>query len=72
MNTADDESVLQRVRIRAVEEDASVNTVAQAPEPHANAARTRQAALQHLLVLSETAKAARGGTHRTRDELHDR
>lgn len=72
MNTADDENVLQRVRIRAGEEDKSVNAVAQTPEPHADAARRRHGALQHLLVLSETAKTARGGTHWTRDELHDR
>ena len=72
MNPADDRNVLQRVRIRAVEEDTSVNAVAQAPEPHVAAARRRQAALRHLLVLSETAKTARGATRWTRDELHDR
>ncbi len=71
MNTADGENVLQRVRARAVEEDTSVNAAAQAPEPHADTARRRHAALQRLLVLSETAKTARGGAHWTRDELHD-
>ena len=65
MNLADDKNVLQRVRIRAAEADTSVNAKAQAPEPYADAARHRQAAIQHLLVLSETAKSAR--RHRTLD-----
>ena len=72
MNRADDKSVLQRVRIHAAEEDTSVNAGAQAPEPHADAARRRQAAIRHLLVLSETAKTARGAARWTHDELHDR
>ena len=72
MNPADDKSVLQRVRIHAADEDTSVNAGAQAPEPHADAARRRQAPIQHQLVLSETAKSARGAARWTRDELHDR
>jgi hypothetical protein len=72
MSLADDKNVLQRVRIRAAEEDTSVNAGAQSPEPHAGAARRRHAAIQRLLVLSETAKTARGATRWTRDELHDR
>ena len=72
MNPADDRNVLQRVRIRAVEEDTSVKAVAQAPEPQASAARSPRAALRRLLVLSETAKTARGAARWTRDELHDR
>ena len=72
MNTADDENVRQSVRIRAVEEDSSVAAAAKAPESHAETARRRHAALQRLLCLSETAETARGGTHWTRDELHDR
>ena len=71
MNVATGETVLPRAR-RAVEEDTSLNAVAPVPEPHADAARHRRAALQRLLVLSETAKTARGDARWTRDELHDR
>ena len=72
MNVADDKNSLRRARIHAAEEDTSVSAGAQAPEPHADAARRRLAAIRRLLVLSETAKTARGAARWTRDELHDR
>ena len=56
----------------AAEEDTSVRAATQAPEPHAAAARRRQAALQRLLNLSDIAKTARGVTRWTRDQLYDR
>ena len=72
MNPANDRDVLQRARIRAADEDTSVNAVAPTQESHPGATRRRHAALQHLLVLSETAKTARGAARWTRDELYDR
>lgn len=71
-----DDEVLKRARIRALEEDTSVNAVlahfltvyAQADELR----RQRQTALEALLALAEHGQAGREKRTWTRDELHER
>lgn len=71
-----DDEVLKRARIRALEEDTSVNAVlahyltvyARADELR----RRRQAALDALLALAEHCQAGRETRTWTRDELHER
>ena len=71
-----DETVLRRARIRALEENTSVNAVlarylavyARADEVR----RQRQAALASLLALAERCRAGRGESTWTRDDLHER
>ena len=68
-----DKEILQRARIRAIEEDTSVNAVVrQYLESYAGVAQRRREALEHLLRLSKTARTARGSATWTRDQLHDR
>ena len=68
-----DSEVLKQARKRALEEDTSVNAVLRNYlESYAGAARRRRAALKHLLLLSKTVQAGRGGAAWNRDELHDR
>ncbi len=71
-----DEEVLKRARIRALEEDSSVNAVlAKYLEQYARAdelKRNREQALQSLLELADRCQAGRGGKIWTRDELHER
>ncbi len=71
-----DEEVLKRARIRALEEDSSVNAVlAKYLEQYARAdelKRNREQALQSLLELADRCQAGRGGKTWTRDELHER
>ena len=68
-----DKEILQRARIRAIEEDTSVNAVVRRYlESYAGVAHSRREATEHLLHLSKTTKAARGSARWTRDELHDR
>ena len=71
-----DHEVLKRARIRALEEDTSVNAVlahyltvyAQADEHR----RQRKAALEALLALVQHCQAGRETRTWTRDELHER
>ena len=65
--------VLKRARIRALEEDTSINAVLRAYlELYAGVAQRRQAALENLLVLSKGTESGRGAATWTRDELHER
>lgn len=70
--TVEDE-VLKRARMRALEENTSVNAILREYlESYAGVAAGRAAALEHLLLLSQTTKTARGAARWTRDELHER
>lgn len=70
--TVEDE-VLKQARIRALEENTSVNAVLREYlETYAGGAGRRHDALEHLILLSRTTKTGRGTARWTRDELHDR
>ena len=69
--TVDDE-LLKRARIRALEENTSVNAVLRKfLESYADTTPQRRA-VDRLLQLSRTARAKRGPAQWTRDELHER
>ena len=71
-----DEEVLKRARIRALEENTSVNAVlgrflkeyARAEEIR----RSRLAALERVLEIADESPIDRGGRRWNRDELYDR
>lgn len=71
-----DAEVLKRARIRALEENTSVNAIlAQYLVHYARlneSRRQRQAALEALLTLAEQSPTGRGDNTWTRDELHER
>ena len=69
--TVDDE-LLKRARIRALEENTTVNAVLRKHlERYAETTRQRRA-VARLLHLSQTARAKRGAARWNRDELHGR
>ena len=66
------EELLKRARMRALEENTSVNAVLRKfLESYADTTRQRWA-VARLLALSRTAQAGRGAAEWTRDDLHDR
>ncbi len=71
-----DEEVLKRARIRALEEDSSVNAVlARYLEEYARTdelKQRREQALESLLELADRCQVGCGGKTWTRDELHER
>lgn len=71
-----DEEVLKRARIRALEENTSVNAVlAQHLEEYARIEQVRQRrqeALERLLTLADTHTIDRGGGRWSRDALYER
>ena len=68
----DDETV-KRVRIRAIQENTSVNAVVREYlTVYAGANRHRAEACDRLLALSRSCNSRRGGATWTRDELHER
>ena len=68
-----EDDVLKRARLRALQEDTSVNAVLRSfLEAYAGAAGREQAAIADLLTLSRESSAARGEAAWTRDELHER
>ena len=68
-----DDDILKRARIRALEQDTSVNAVLRDYlESYAGGSRRRQEAVDRLLELSRTSRAGRGTATWTRDELHER
>jgi hypothetical protein len=70
--TVEDE-VLKRARIRALEENTSVNAILREYlESYAGVAARRRDSLERLLLLSRAAEAGRGAAKWTRDELHER
>ena len=68
--------VLKRARLRALEEDTSVNAVLAAYlEAYSRAddhRRRRERALAHVLDLSGQSATGSGGRRWSRDELHER
>ena len=68
-----EEETLRKARIRALEENTSVNAVLRdhlATYAGLNSART--GAVSRLLHLSRNCQSGRGESHWTRDELHER
>ena len=69
--TVQDE-LLKRARMRALEENTSVNAVLRKfLESYVDTTRQRRA-VERLLALSRTVQAGRGNARWTRAELHDR
>ena len=65
--------VLKRARIRALEEDTSVNAVlSDYLAAYAGGAVRNHLAIRRLLLLTEACEAGSGGATWTRDELHER
>lgn len=70
--TLDDE-LLHRARLRALEQETSVNSLLRDYlEAYAAAGTTWDQATDAILRLSSRAKSGRGERHWTRDELHER
>jgi plasmid stability protein len=68
-----DDDVLKRARLRALQEDTSVNAVLRSfLEAYADAGEREQAAIADLIALSLESTAGRGAATWTRDALHER
>lgn len=68
-----DNDLLKRARIRALQEDTSVNAVLRDYlEAYAGGPGRRREAVSRLLALSKTAGTGRGDATWTRDDLHER
>ena len=68
-----DDDILKRARIRAIQENTSVNAVIREYlTAYAGADRHRAEACERLLALSRSCNSRRGGGAWTRDELHER
>ena len=73
LTIAVDDDILKRARLRALQEDTSVNAVLRSfLEAYAGAAGREQAAIADLIRLSLESTAARGQATWGRDELHER
>ena len=70
--TVDDE-ILRRARVRATEQDTSVNSILRDYlEAYAAAGQTWEQVTETILRLSTQAQSGRGDMRWTRDELHER
>jgi plasmid stability protein len=70
--TVDDE-VLKRARLRALQEDTSVNAMLRDTlEAYAGVKAERASAVRKLLRLAKEAQAGSGGRRWTREELYER
>ena len=68
-----DEDTLKRARIRAIQENTSVNAVVREfLATYAGGSRQRAEACERLLALSRSCNSRRGDARWTRDELHER
>lgn len=68
-----DEEVLKRARIRAIEEETSVNAVLRARlEEYARVEDRRRKAIDELLESAKSSKMSSGGVRWTREELYER
>ena len=68
-----DDDTLKRARIRAIQENTSVNAVVRKYlTAYAAADRRRTEACERLLALSQSCDSGRGGAKWTRDDLHER
>lgn len=73
LTLAVDDHLLQRARLRALEQGTSVNALLRDYlEAYAGAHRARQQAIGDILEMSARAHSRRGDRRWTRDELHDR
>ena len=73
LTAAVDGDLLKRARMRASQEDTSVNSVLrQFLEAYAGMGERRRDAVADLLALSEAATSRRGSAKWTRDELYER
>ena len=72
LTIAVEDELFERARIRALEENTTVNAVLRKHlERYAGTTRQRHE-VDRVLHLSRTARAKRGAARWTRDELHDR
>jgi hypothetical protein len=68
-----DEKVLKKARIKALEEGTSVNALLRSfLERYVRDVEVRKKAIDDILALSRSSRAASGGKRWTRDELHER
>lgn len=68
-----DKEVLKRARIRALEQDTSVNAVlGDFLDSYAGVGSTKREAVDRLMGLSRDASSGRGNSAWTRNELHER
>ncbi len=68
-----DDELLKQARIRAVEQDTSVNAVLREYlSSYVGVTSKREEAVKNLLRLSKRARSGRGRRKWTRDELHER
>lgn len=68
-----DDAVLKRARIRAIEENTSVNAVLRAYlASYAGSDRQRDDACERLLALSRASRSRRGAAVWSRDDLYER
>lgn len=67
-----DEEVLRRARVRAIEQDTSLNAIlCDYLEAYAATGKTCAQAAEAILRLSNRAQSGRGDARWTRDELHE-
>jgi hypothetical protein len=68
-----DEQVLNEARAKAAVEGTSVKALIRSfLERYVHDVETRKKALEDILAVSRTSRAAKGGRRWTRDELHER
>ena len=68
-----DDDILKRARIRAIEENTSVNAVVRTYlASYAGADRRRDDACERLLALSRASRSRRGAAVWSREDLHER
>lgn len=68
-----DENVLQKARIKALEQGTSVNAILKEYlESYAGAGTVEENAMKDLLKLSKNSKSRRGKAKWSRDEIHER
>ena len=68
-----DDDILKRARIRAIQEDTSVNALLREYlTAYARANRHRDEACERLLALSRSCRSRRGAAEWTRNDLHER
>jgi hypothetical protein len=68
-----DEQVLKKARMKALEQGTSVNAILRAfLERYVRDLETRKKAIEDILALSRSSRAASRGKRWTRDELHER
>jgi hypothetical protein len=68
-----DERLLNKARIKALEQGTSVNALLRSfLEQYVRDADARKKAIDDILALSRSSRAARSGKRWTRDQLHER